>query len=194
MHEADEKPVELLNTLIGVNNNRIECCRFANRQTRAAVLRVLFERLADTSLQCRDELIREVYKLGGVPHEGTLVTDTFLKVWLELETAVTKNDHLAILDSFTFEEGVVLKTYKEVLTKEEEHLNSLQQRLFQNQYEVISSDAGKLKNLKEIVINSVAPEPVKKPVREKAVHTMRKLARREFPQIVPAFISRTLFQ
>jgi len=151
MHAADEKPIEVLNKLIGVNNNRIECYHFANREINASVLKVLFSRLVETSLSCREELVKEVYKLGGKPLEGTMATESFMQAWLEVQSAVTRQDHLGILNSFCFEEGVVIKSYEDVLTREEEHLNSLQQRLFYNQYEILKSDAEKVKNLRDAV-------------------------------------------
>jgi uncharacterized protein (TIGR02284 family) len=192
MHEADEKPVALLNSLIGVNNNRIECLRFAGRLTDASVLRLLFSRLADTSIQCREELIREVYKLGGVPHDGTLLTGEFLSIWLEVEAAVSRRDHLAILNSFCLSEGVVISAYENALVTGEEHLNTLQRRLFHGQFLAIRDDAQKLRNLRDTVVNSAAPEPVRQPKKE-VIHP-RVPARREFPQMIPALIGRPVFQ
>src|SRR5688572_7916568 len=106
MHPADQKPLQLLNNLIGVNNNRLECFNFAAKETDVTVLRVLFNRLLDTSYLCREELAREVYKLGGIPEQGTVPYVEFFTAWVDVKTALTRNDHAAILNSCAYEEGV----------------------------------------------------------------------------------------
>jgi uncharacterized protein (TIGR02284 family) len=161
MHAADEKPLKALNTLIGVNSNRIECFHYANKVAGNSILKVLFERLAETSETCLVELVREVYKLGGVPHEGTMATPDFVKAWNEIQSAVSRKDHLSILNAFCRQEGIVLKSYEDLLAQEQEIFNSIQYRVCASQYEAIKSDAEKVKNLRQVVINSAVANAVK---------------------------------
>jgi len=147
MHPGDEKPLQRLNQLIGVNNNRIECLNFAAMETDVSVLKVLFSRLVDTSIICREELVKEVYKLGGIPEEGTVPYFEFFKAWVEVKSAISRNDHRAILGSCAYEEGVVLRSYETVIRQGEEELNTQQHRLFSRQYEQLLADHERVHNL-----------------------------------------------
>lgn len=167
MHPADEIPVMLINSLIAVNNNRLECYRYASKETGASVLKALFSRSADTSERCRDELAREVYKLGGVPYEGTLATGDFMDLWLELQSAIGRKDHPGMLGSFSKEEGLVLRKYRYAISSGAAHLNRLQVELFNSQRLAIVEDAAKLGNLREVVVNTGRPAPVRSAARRR---------------------------
>jgi uncharacterized protein (TIGR02284 family) len=154
MNKTDHKPVEMLNTLVGINTNRIECYNFICAKTDISVLRVLFSRLTETSMICREELINEVYKLGGIPQKGTLATSEFLKAWLEVYNALKQQDHKAILDSCCNEEGVVIKTYGEMLEAADEQFPSYQYQLLNRQYDALKADCEKVLNLRKVLIQA----------------------------------------
>jgi uncharacterized protein (TIGR02284 family) len=179
MHEADIKPIESLNRLIAVNNNRMECLDYADRHTNAGVLKVLFNRLKETCEDCYTALVSEVYKLGGTPHDGTLATADFLKVWDELNAAVSRNDHFSILNSLSIQEGVVLKNYGQVLSQGEAWLNTNQKKLFTEQYEAIYADVEKVRNLRDVIFNAV--------LREAIAQERKALSRKGHELPVPAF-------
>ncbi len=138
----------MLNTLIGVNNNRIACCKYAERETSVKVFKDLFARLHDTSMNCRAELAYEVYKLGGVPKEETMATEEFLKAWNEVHAGFMNKDYKAVLNSFCYEEGVVVKTYENVL-KKEESIPTWHQPLLYRQYQALVEDSIRMKNLRD---------------------------------------------
>jgi uncharacterized protein (TIGR02284 family) len=151
MHPADQQPLQLINSLIGVNNNRIECFNFAASETDVSVLKILFNRLVETSYLCREELVKEVYKLGGVPEEGTVPYFEFFKAWVAVKSAITRNDHPAILDSCAYEEGVVLRIYENILRAGKEKINNYQDQMFHRQYEILRADKEKVNNLRGIL-------------------------------------------
>ena len=151
MDKNDLRNIHVLNTLIGINNNRIACCSYAAREIALPTLKDLFSRLNETSVQCRQELAHEVYKLGGRPLEATLATDDFLNAWMEVYAAFSRRDHKAILDSFCHEEGVVVRTYQEVLC-DENSVPSWHQPLLHRQYEALLNDSVRLKNLRNALI------------------------------------------
>jgi uncharacterized protein (TIGR02284 family) len=155
MHPADKKPLQLLNNLIGINNNRLECYSFAEKETDVAVLKVLFGRLLETSYICREELIHEVYKLGGIPEEGTVPYFEFFKAWVDVKSALTRNDHAAILNSCAYEEGVVLKSYENVLKTGQDAVTRQHQQIFNKQYEVLCADHEKVMNLRDVLVKSI---------------------------------------
>jgi uncharacterized protein (TIGR02284 family) len=154
MHPADQKPISLLNDLIGVNNNRIECYNFATGETDVTVLKVLFKRLLETSYLCRDELAREVYKLGGVPEESTLPYVEFFKAWVDVKNALTRNDHAALLNSCAFEEGVVLRSYASALITGHRAITTQQQQILSQQYQAMKADHEKVTNLRDVLVKS----------------------------------------
>ena len=153
MHPSDQKPLNLLNNLIGVNNNRIECYNFAANATDVTVLKILFSRLLDTSYFCREELAKEVYKLGGVPEEGTVPFAEHIAAWVDIKSALSRKDHAAILSSCDYEEGVVLKSYKNVLNVEDDKLTYQQQQIFHKQYDILRADHEKVRNLRNVIQN-----------------------------------------
>src|SRR4051812_17437357 len=99
MHASDEKPLDVLNKLLVLNTERLAGFHHASQNTDVSVLKVLFSRLTETSAQCREELRREVYKLGGVPPVDNYDRGDFERAWKEIHTALNKNDHKALLDS-----------------------------------------------------------------------------------------------
>jgi len=152
MLATDQRPFEILNNLIIINNDRVEGYNYAFKGTSVPVLKTLFTRLTETSLHCIQELNREVYKLGGKPIEGAVPSVDFFKAWMEVMTAVGKNDHKAILSSCSFEEGVVIKTYEEALNEENKHITTQHHLLFNKHHHLLMEDHGKIKNLMNVLI------------------------------------------
>ncbi|MFV5690363.1 DUF2383 domain-containing protein [Flavobacterium sp. ZT3R25] len=60
-----EKSIDVLNTLIEINNDRIEGYKTALEETEESDLKALFSQLMKTSQNCKMELVSEVQKLGG---------------------------------------------------------------------------------------------------------------------------------
>jgi uncharacterized protein (TIGR02284 family) len=160
MHPSDEKPVKALNTLIGVNSNRYECCKYAFKQAGAAVLKALFSSMAETSEECLVRLSAEVYKLGGRPHTGTIADGTYLRAWTEIRSAFERNDHLSILNAFAFQEGVVIRSYERLISPDDETFNSIQRRVCETQYESLLEDSEKLNNLRDVMVKSMVRDAV----------------------------------
>jgi uncharacterized protein (TIGR02284 family) len=153
MHPTDEKPLSVLQGLLKVNNKRLQGYYLAGQLTDVSVLQVLFERLGKTSEQCREELCREVYKLGGVPPECTAGGD-FEKAWALIIDALDANDHLAVLDSCYIEEFMTYKSYEYALRYFEQHMNRQQVALFTRQLQLLKQDHHKVSNLREVLLNA----------------------------------------
>lgn len=160
MHPSDEKPAKALNTLLGVNYNRFECCKYAFRQAGAAVLKALFSRMAETSEDCLTALAAEVYKLGGKPHAGTIADGTYLRAWTEIKSAFERMDHLSILNAFAFQEGVVLRSYKKLLSPDDPTFNSIQRRVCDAQYEALKEDYEKINNLRDVMVGAMVKDAI----------------------------------
>ena len=76
----NQKTIEVLNTLITINNDRIEGYETAANETEEQDLKMFFSELKQTSLHCNKELTFEVTKLGGTATDGTKTTGKFFRV------------------------------------------------------------------------------------------------------------------
>ncbi len=73
----NEKTITVLNTLITINNDRIEGYETATKETEEQDLKDMFAQFSSTSQKCNTELKDEVSKLGGTPAEGTTISGKF---------------------------------------------------------------------------------------------------------------------
>ncbi|WP_310554920.1 PA2169 family four-helix-bundle protein [Flavobacterium sp.] len=146
-----EKTIEVLNTLIVINNDRIEGYKTAEAEAQETDLKMLFSDMMETSVQNRKELVAEVTSLGGTPDEGTRVTGKFFRVWMDVKAAFTGNDRKAILNSCEYGEDVILETYKKVLIENHQDTNSKEQDMLNKHYVLLKSDHDKVKQLRDLI-------------------------------------------
>jgi uncharacterized protein (TIGR02284 family) len=149
----NEKKIDVLNSLIVINNDRIEGYKTAEAEAKETDLKMLFSDLMETSVNNRKELIEEVNSLGGTPDEGTRTTGKFFRVWMDVKAAFTGNDRKTILDSCEYGEDVILETYKKTLIQEHQETNSSEQNMFNKHYELLKRDHDKVKQLRDAIVN-----------------------------------------
>lgn len=149
----EEKTIDVLNSLIIINNDRIEGYKIASKETDETDLKIMFSNFIETSVTCKNELAAEVTKLGGFPNEGTRITGKFFRVWMDVKLALTCNDRKAILDSCKYGEKVALETYKNVLIHELNNINSNEQNMLNKHYESLKFDYKTIVSLKEAISN-----------------------------------------
>jgi uncharacterized protein (TIGR02284 family) len=147
----NEKSIDVLNTLIVINNDRIEGYETASKETDESDLKTLFAQFKQTSEKCKTELIAEVTKLGGTPDEGTRTTGKFFRVWMDVKAALSGKNRKVILDSCEYGEGVATETYSDVLSKDLENLSPDQQTMLHEQYSLLKADGEKVESLKEML-------------------------------------------
>jgi uncharacterized protein (TIGR02284 family) len=146
---AKEKTIEVLNTLITINNDRIEGYETAAKETEEQDLKVLFAQFSSTSQKCKDDLVIEVTRLGGTTAEGTKTTGKFFRVWMNVKAALTGNDRKAILNSCEYGEKVAKETYEEALKNDSENLNSQQKIMIGAQHTLLAADHNKVKTMRD---------------------------------------------
>lgn len=149
-----EKTIEVLNTLITINNDRIEGYETAYNETEEQDLKSLFTKFSATSLKCKIELNSEVRKLGGIPAENTLASGKFFRVWMEVKAAITNKDRKAILNSCEYGEDVAKGTYEKVLEKDAENLSANQQNMIKAQHILLKADHDKVNSILNLVMTS----------------------------------------
>ncbi len=148
----NKKTIEVLNTLITINNDRIEGYETASKETEEQDLKTLFAQFSATSQKCKQQLTNEVSKLGGTPAEGTLISGKFFRVWMDVKAALTGKDRKAILNSCEYGEDVAKGTYKKALENELENLNAEQQTMLKAQHNLLKADHDKVKSMRELVM------------------------------------------
>ena len=144
-----EKAIEVLNTLITINNDRIEGYETASKETEELDLKTLFAIFISTSQKCKQELISEVHTLGGEVAEGTKISGKFFRVWMDVKAALTGKDRKAILNSCEYGEDEALDTYEEALENGLEHLSAVQQTMVIAQRSLLRADHDHVKALRD---------------------------------------------
>lgn len=142
-----QQTIDVLNSLIEINNDRIEGYETASKETEETELKSLFAQLAETSRDCRAELSVEVEELGGAPIEDTKVSGKFFRVWMDVKAALTGKDRKAILNSCEYGEDLAVKIYKNTLEDDSDKLTPNQLVIVQKQYELITLDHDKVRLL-----------------------------------------------
>jgi uncharacterized protein (TIGR02284 family) len=149
---TENNTIDVLNSLVIINNDRIEGYKTASKEKRETDLKELFFSFIVTSEQCRKELIAEIIKLGGIPNEGTRIIGKFFRVWMEVKAALTGRNRKAILDSCKYGEGIALETYKNVLIQDVHEINSMEQLMLNKHYEFLKTDYDTIMELRSGII------------------------------------------
>lgn len=146
-----ENTIKVLNTLITINNDRIEGYETASKETDEQDLKTLFAQLSKTSEQCNAELKAEVTNLGGEVAEGTMVSGKFFRVWMDVKAALTGKDRKAILNSCEYGEDVAKGTYEDALNDDAEDLSPELQAIIKAQHTLLVADHDKVKAMRDAV-------------------------------------------
>ncbi|MBL7857815.1 MAG: PA2169 family four-helix-bundle protein [Cyclobacteriaceae bacterium] len=150
----NQKAIDALNTLIEINNDRVEGYETASKETEETDLKALFAQLALTSHDCNAELIEEVEQLGGTPAEGTKISGKFFRAWMDVKAALTGKDRKAILNSCEYGEDHAVNTYKDVLDNDAADLTEDQIDMISEQYDLIKSDHDVVKALRDSLVEA----------------------------------------
>lgn len=150
----NEKTIEVLNTLITINNDRIEGYETAAKETEENDLKNLFAKFSATSLECKTELKTEVKKLGGEPAEGTMVSGKFFRVWMDVKAALTGKDRKGILNSCEYGEDIAKNTYEKALKNDAEYLSDEQKAMIKAQHTLLIADHNKVKYMRDALVTS----------------------------------------
>ncbi|AEA42485.1 ferritin-like domain-containing protein [Fluviicola taffensis] len=147
-----KETIDSLNTLIQINNDRIQGYLTASAETTEHDLKNVFSDLMTASQECRRELVQEVVKLGGTPIEGTTVSGKIYRAWMDVKAAVTSKDRKAILNSCEFGEDAALKTYEGEI--EGTALSGTEfLPLVKDQHAKLQSGHNKIKQLRDSIIS-----------------------------------------
>lgn len=146
----NEKTIDILNTLVVINHDRINGYKTAMDETKDdEVLKVSFSKFQQTSLSCNAALGAAIQQLGGTAEEGTKNTGKLHRTWMDFKAMVNGHDRKGILSSCAFGDEAAIDTYKGALQDDAEHLSTEQQAMIQSQLALITSDYNNVKMLME---------------------------------------------
>ena len=152
METQTQTAIEVLNSLVIINNDRIAGYETASSETDEQDLKSLFAHFITTSQKNKQELVVEVTKLGGEIAEGTLLSGKFYRAWMEVKVALSSKDRKAILDSCEFGEDVAVDAYTEALADNMDDITAEQKTMLNDQQLLIKADHDKVKALRDALL------------------------------------------
>ncbi len=144
-----QQTIDMLNSLITINNDRIEGYQTASHETEEQDLKTLFAGFVQTSQKCNQELGSEVKGLGGTPSEGTKASGKIYRLWMDFKADVTGKNRKGILNSCEYGEDIAVNTYDQTLKNNRSDLTNDHQSLISAQRELIKADHDKVKKLRD---------------------------------------------
>lgn len=148
----NNKSIDVLNSLITINNDRIQGYETAIEETEDQDLKSTFSQFIQTSRRCKDELVSAVTKLGGTPNDGTRADGKIYRAWMDFKALVTGKDRKAILNSCEYGEDVAVNTYEKAL--KDSDLTSEDNALIQEQYAKIKADHDKVRSMRDAEVHA----------------------------------------
>lgn len=139
----------VLNSLVQINNDRIQGYQRASDETESDDLKQIFARFITRSKQCKDELVSEIEKWGGIASECTNTVGNFFRIWMEVKFALIGNDRLTILNSCEYGEGAAVHIYERALKNHSEILTIEQERLLISHHKKLKTDYETIKRMRE---------------------------------------------
>jgi len=147
--EANEKIADVLNTLVQINNDRIEGYGRASDETDESDLKGLFNGMMAKSRMLNSELANEVRKYGSQPTESTTTLGKAFRVWMDFKAALTGKNRKAILTSCEFGEDSAQDTYADAI-KNGDELPSDIIKLITDQKAQLREDHNHVKSLRSL--------------------------------------------
>jgi len=148
------KSIDVLNSLIEINNDRIQGYETAKDETKDQDLMTMFGDFIQTSQKCKQELVSEVNKLGGEAEEGTRVDGKIYRMWMDFKAAITGKDRKSILNSCEYGEDVAVNTYENVLEDKSSDLTPDQITMVSKQYAMIKANHDKVRALRDALVDA----------------------------------------
>ena len=110
--------ISTLNDLIEVSKDGEEGFRSSAENVDDPQLKAFFLRRSQEVAASVQELQELVRSLGGEPASSTSLSGTLHRRWIDIKTALTSNDTLAVLNETERGEDVALATYRRAAEKD----------------------------------------------------------------------------
>lgn len=137
--------ISTLNNLVETSRDGEEGFRTSAEHAKDIQLKSLFENRADSCAAAVRELQDIVLANGGKPAEGSSVSGTLHRRWVDIKSMVTGQDDVAILNEVERGEDVAVASYKKALSQ---GLPSDVQSTVERQYEGVLRNHDQIKQLR----------------------------------------------
>lgn len=114
----NDRIVSMLNGLIEISRDGAEGFKTCADDTDDPELKMYFRNRAQSCEDAVRELSAEIRRYGGNPDTSGSTAATLHRVWLDLKTAMTTNDNLAVLEECERGEAAAVIAYDNALREE----------------------------------------------------------------------------
>lgn len=139
MENVKESTVEILHDILKLHNDRIEGYEMAINDTNDIDLKALFGRYAEQSRAMVSDLTVSIERAGGKVPDSTTFLGKVHKAWMELKSALSKDDRHGILNSVEQGEDAIVDAYKEAVKDDSQVFMSVRTTLIQQQDEIMQA-------------------------------------------------------
>ena len=137
----------ILNGLVETSKDGEKGFRSAAENTKSTELKSVFLKRADDCAEGAAELQRIVSNRGDEPEQSGSVAGALHRGWINLKTAVTSNDELAILEECERGEDVAKAAYRDALDKG--NLSADIRAVVQRQFEGVQKNHDQIRDLRD---------------------------------------------
>ena len=110
--------VSVLNGLIDISRDGVEGFKTCADDTDDAALKLYFQNRAESCRQAVIALSAEVRRHGGDPDTSGSAAGMLHRAWVDLKTAITSQDNLAVLEECERGEAAAVMAYENALREE----------------------------------------------------------------------------
>ncbi len=137
----------LLNELVETLKDGQKGYSDAMTDVKDANLKETFKKYAAQRAEYITEIEDQMFKLNLKPEEGSSVTGTIHRAWIDLKSALTSQDNVAVLNECERGEDYATKAYQTALKAED--LPSNLKSVIEKQYQGVQAAHSDIKSLRE---------------------------------------------
>lgn len=143
---TDSETVSLMNELIATSRDGEKGFAQAARETDSTDLRVIFLAASQRCAAAARELQNFVVGMGGKAEDGGSVAGALHRGWVNVRTAISKRDDLAVLEECERGEDFAKRRYAEALTRD---VPEAVLRVLERQYEGVLQNHDRILALRD---------------------------------------------
>jgi uncharacterized protein (TIGR02284 family) len=142
----NQNVISTLNDLIETCKDGQEGFRTCAENVQNSELKTLFMEASQRCAEGAKELQGEVLRLGGDPDTGGSISGAVHRGWLNIKSAITGKDEVAVLNECERGEDVAVKSYRDALDQD---LPAEVRNLVERQYQGVLANHDRVRNLRD---------------------------------------------
>lgn len=145
--------INALNDLIQINNDRIAGYQTALdelKDGKDSDLRTLFTNMIGESHQYKKELTDLVVEYGGTPADGTTVSGSIYRAWMDVKAMFTGGDRATVLKNCEAGEDAAQKAYQMALDNDDVMVRT--KELVRAQKSALKTSHDEIKSLRDAAV------------------------------------------